>query len=114
MGMRIHIASLIFHYCVNASSVNMFKNKINTYLARALSFTDRRNTFRKSLKTARSEYYRSEISIAGGNMRHIYRIADSLLGKRSIELYQNWQTSHTRHSLPGPSEVSQKYRGAVS
>ena len=45
-------------------------------------FTDRRNTFRKPLKTARSEYYRSEISKAGDNMRLIYSIADSLLGRK--------------------------------
>ena len=45
-------------------------------------FTDCRNTFRTSLKTARSEYYRSEISKAGGNMRLFYSIADSLLGRK--------------------------------
>ena len=44
-------------------------------------FTDRRNTFHKSLKTAHSEYYRSEISKDGGNMRLIYSIADSLLAR---------------------------------
>ena len=45
-------------------------------------FTDRRNTLRTSLKTACSEYYRYEISKAGGNMRLIYNIADSLLGRK--------------------------------
>ena len=45
-------------------------------------FTDLRNTFRKSLNTARSEYYRSEISKAGGNMRLICLIADSVLGRK--------------------------------
>ena len=45
-------------------------------------FTNRRNTFRTSLKTARSEYYRSDISKAGGNMRLIYNIAESLLGRK--------------------------------
>ena len=45
-------------------------------------FTDRCNTLRKSLKTAHSEYYRSEILKAGGNMRLIYIIADSLLGRK--------------------------------
>ena len=45
-------------------------------------FAHRCNIFRKSLKTARSEYYRSEISKAVGNMRLIYGIADSLLGRK--------------------------------
>ena len=45
-------------------------------------FTHRRNIFRKSPKTARSEYYRSEISKAGGNVRLFYSIADSLLGRK--------------------------------
>ena len=45
-------------------------------------FKDRRNIFRKLLKTARSDYYRSEISKAGGNMRLIYGITDSLLGRK--------------------------------
>ena len=36
-------------------------------------FKDRRNIFRKLLKTARSDYYRSEISKAGGNMRPYLR-----------------------------------------
>ena len=44
--------------------------------------TDHRNTIRKSLKPARFEYYRSQISKAGGNMRLIYSIADSLLGRK--------------------------------
>ena len=43
---------------------------------------DRRNIFRKLLKTARSDYYRSEISKAVGNMRLIYGITDSLLGRK--------------------------------
>ena len=45
-------------------------------------FKDRRNIFRKLLKTASSDYYRSEISKAGGNMRLIYGITDSLLGRK--------------------------------
>ena len=45
-------------------------------------FKDRRNIFRKLLKTARSDYYRSEISKAGGNMRFIYGITDSLLSRK--------------------------------
>ena len=45
-------------------------------------FKGRRHIFRKLLKTARSDYYRSEISKAGGNMRLIYGITDSLLGRK--------------------------------
>ena len=57
-------------------------------------FTDRRNTFRKSLKTAHSEYYRSEISKAGGNM--LYSIADSLLGRKiNIPLPEVADESHS-------------------
>ena len=44
-------------------------------------YTDRRNTFRKSLRKARSEHYRAEIEKAGGNMRLVYEIANTLLGR---------------------------------
>ena len=57
-------------------------------------FTDRCNTFRKSLKTAHSEYYRSEISKAGGNM--LYNIAVSLLGRTiNIPLPEMADESHS-------------------
>ena len=57
-------------------------------------FTDRCNTFRKSLKTAHSECYRPEISKAGGNM--LYSIADSLLGREiNIPLSEVADESHS-------------------
>ena len=44
-------------------------------------YTSLRNTFRKSLMTARSHYYRTEIINAGGNIRRVYQIANTLLGR---------------------------------
>ena len=44
-------------------------------------YTDRHNTFRKSLRKARSEHYRAEIEKAGGNIRLVYEIANALLGR---------------------------------
>ena len=43
--------------------------------------TDLRNTFRKALRMTRSQYYRSEFMEAGGNMRQIYKVANTLLGR---------------------------------
>ena len=68
-------------------------------------FKDRRNIFRKLLKTARSDYYRSEISKAGGNMRLIYGITDSLLG-RKVNMTLQWQTNDHRYSLPDSNDIS--------
>ena len=39
------------------------------------------NTIRKSLMTARSHYYRTELTSAGGNIRRVYQIANTLLGQ---------------------------------
>ena len=44
-------------------------------------YTSLRNTFRKSLMTARSHYYRTELTSAGGNIRRVYQIANTLLGR---------------------------------
>ena len=45
-------------------------------------YTDLRNTFRKALRKARSQYYRSEFTEAGGNMRRIYThcLAEMVIG----------------------------------
>ena len=47
-------------------------------------YTDRRNTFWKSLRKACSEHYRAEIEKAGGNMRLVYKIANALL-RRGVD-----------------------------
>ena len=44
-------------------------------------YTGLRNTFRESLMTARSHYYRTEMTSAGGNIRRVYQIANTLLGR---------------------------------
>lgn len=44
-------------------------------------YTGLRNAFRKSLRTARSHYYRTEMTSAGGNIRRVYQIANTLLGR---------------------------------
>ena len=43
-------------------------------------YTDLRNTFQKALRKTWSQYYRSEFMEAGGNMRRIYKVANTLLG----------------------------------
>ena len=73
----------------------------------------RRNTFRKSLKTARSEYYRSDISKAG-DMRLFYNIADSLLGRKvNRPLPEVADESHSALATRFQAKFQKKDRGTV-
>ena len=44
-------------------------------------YTGLRNTFQKSLMTARSHYYRTEMTSVGGNIRRVYQIANTRLDR---------------------------------
>ena len=71
------------------------RNWRQTGLMYIIKYTGLHNTFQKSLMTARSHYYQTEMTSAGGNTRRVYQIANTLLGRAGDRLLSEDATQAT-------------------